>query len=144
MRNCLIVFLFNFLAVAAAAQSDSTQTIDTVNNAKVYVIRSTGHVGSAVKLRVLVDSIVYCKIKNNRYSVIYVSPGAHDFYATSWDAPRTKEKLALKLPLEAGKTYYLTIRMKQRFFENEIYVEEITANTAMPLLAKYEKVDNCE
>ncbi len=116
---------------------------DTLNMAKIYVIRATGHTGSAVNLRLLVDSVVYCKIKNNRYSIVYVPPGMHLFYATSWDG-RTKEKLALKMQVEAGKTYYMSMRMRQRFFENEIFVEEITYNTAAPLLEKYKQDADCD
>jgi hypothetical protein len=129
-----------FVCVASSAQTDSTKATDTINTAKIYLIRATGITGSAVNFRVLVDSVVYCKIRNNRYSVIYVQPGTHDFYATTWDAPKPKEKLALKIPVEAGKTYYLSMRMKQRFFENEMFFEEVTYNTAAPLLQKYQQV----
>lgn len=71
-----------------------------------------------------------------------MTPGEYTFYATSWDS-KTDEKLGLKLAVEAGKTYYLTMRMKQRFFKNEIFVEEITYNTAAPHLERY-KQDDCK
>lgn len=96
----------------AFAQEDSSKTDaakikDSINMAKFYVIRSTGHIGSAINLRVLVDDLPFCKIKNNRFAMFYVQPGNHMFYATSWDKPAAKDKLALEMPVEAGKTYYL-------------------------------------
>jgi hypothetical protein len=84
-----------------------------------------------------------CKVKNNRYALFYIMPGTHTFNATSWDAPGVRGKRGLKMPVEAGKTYYMSIRIKQRFMELEISVDEITYNTAAPQLEKYKR-DECD
>jgi hypothetical protein len=128
---------------AGRAATDSDKTVDTASMARVYVIRSTGHVGSAVNIRLLVDDVVFCKVRNNRYAQLYVQPGTHMLNATTWDKPGTPEKFALKLPVEAGKTYYLSLIIKQKFMGIEVLVEEITYNTAGPLLQKY-KLDECD
>jgi hypothetical protein len=47
------------------------------------------------------------------------------------------------MPVEAGKTYYMTMQIKQKFIGIEIYLEEVTYNTAGPLLVKY-KQDECD
>jgi hypothetical protein len=141
MKKVLLTLFIASISTALSAQTDSTNAIDTINTAKIYIIRSTGHVGSAVNLRITVNDSMYCKIKNNRYAVFYIAPGEHIFYASSWDSG-TDEKLGMKLTVEAGKTYYLSMKMKQRFFKNEIFVEEITYNTAAPQLEKY-KQDGC-
>jgi hypothetical protein len=141
------IFFLNLLLVLLCstcfAQNDNAKSIDTNNAAKIYVIRGTGMTGSAVNFRVIVDSIMYCKIKNNHYGIFYVQPGTHSFYATTWDASNPKEKLALTIPVEAGKSYYMSMRIKQRFFENQIFLEEITYNTAAPLLQKYKQHEKC-
>src|SRR5688572_9196649 len=102
MKKLLLVIIITLICTALSAQTDSS-TIDTINTAKVFVIRSTGHVGSAVNFRIVVNDSMYCKIKNNRYAIFYVQPGQHTFYATSWDKSGTDEKLGLKLALEPGK-----------------------------------------
>ncbi len=148
MRSILLCLLL-MIATAKAfnqeptAKPDSTKTIDTANMAKIYVVRSTGHIASAVNLRVLVDDVAFCKVRNNRYAVFFVQPGNHTFYATSWDKPRAIDKFGLKMPVEPGKTYYMSMRIKQRFFDVEIFLEEITYNSAAPLLQKY-KQDECD
>ncbi len=144
MRKLLFSIVLTLCYLTIFAQTDSVKVIDTANMAKIYVVRATGHVGSAINLRVLVNDVMYCKVRNNRYAIIYVQPGTHDFFATSWDGPRAKEKLALKVPVEAGKTYYLSMKMKQRFLENQIFMEEITYNTAAPLLEKLKQDDKCD
>ena len=148
-----VLFFFVFAAVQAIAQNDSgqfaTDAPGSVNDsssamAKVYIIRATGHTGSLVNFRTMIDSVLFCKLKNNRYAVINVKPGTHSFFVTSWDMPKTREKLGLEIPMEAGKTYYLRMVLKQRFFENQIYFEEITENSAAPLLAKYKEDSDCK
>ena len=153
MKKLYLILLFNFAASVLLAQTDSTNTnppkngssttIDTAGMAKVYVIRSTGHVGSAVNLRLVVDDVMLCKIKNNRHAIFYVKPGTHMFNATSWDKATPKEKFGLKMAVEAGKEYYFSMRIKPRFMETEIFLEEITYNTAAPQLAKYKR-DECD
>jgi hypothetical protein len=135
MKKILLTLFIAMISTVLSAQADSTTAVDTINTAKIYVIRSTGYVGSAVNLRITVNDSMYCKIKNNRYAVFYITPGEHIFYASSWDSG-TDEKLGMKLTVEPGKSYYLGIKIKQRFFKNEIFVEEITYNTAAPQLEK--------
>jgi hypothetical protein len=140
----VLSFLFLLAFSSAFAQQDSIPSPDTINNAKIYVIRATGFTGSAVNMRFWVDSTVYCKIKNNRYSVVYVAPGNHSFYANTWDASKPKEKLALKMEVEAGKTYYMSLRIREHLIESQMFVEEITYNSAAPLLEKCKRVEKCD
>jgi hypothetical protein len=125
------------LSHSASAQIDTTKEL-----AKVYVIRYTGFKGSAVNFRVIANDDVVCKLGNNRYSVFYLQPGTHKIYITTWDQPGKKEKLALELPVEAGKNYYLRAVTKTRFVEWQTFAEEITENSALPLLAKYKEEEN--
>lgn len=153
MKKLFFILVFIFSITIVFSQTDSVNNnavknepgkiIDTAAMAKVIVIRSTGHVGSAVNLRMLVDDAMLCKIRNNRYAVFYVKPGTHMFNATSWDKPASKDKFGLTVPVEAGKEYYFSMRIKTRFMNTEIFLEEITLNTAAPLLQKY-KQDECD
>ena len=153
MKNLFFIVLWTFVCTHLFAQTDvtntnlttndSAKTFDSASMAKIYVVRSTGHVGSAVNLRVLVNEVMFCKVRNNRYAQFFVQPGTHLFNASTWDKPGTAEKFALKMPVEGGKTYYLSLRIKQKFMGIEILVEEITYNTAGPLLEKYKR-DECD
>lgn len=144
MKNIFLILAFFITVTNLSAQTDSTsKIIDTAGMAKIYVIRSTGYVGSAVNLRVVIDDVMLCKIKNNRHAIFYVKPGSHVFNATSWDKAAPKEKYDLKMTVEAGKEYYFSMRIKPRFAETEIFLEEITLNTAGPQILKY-KLDDCK
>ena len=147
MKTLFISVLFAVASAKLFAQTDTSNSFskssDTSAMAKIYFIRSTGYVGSAVNLRVVVDDVQRCKVRNNRYAVVFVEPGSHRFNATSWDKSGSPEKFALKMPVVAGKTYYMSMLIKQKFIGIEILLEEITYNTAGPLLAKY-KQDECD
>ena len=139
MKNIfLLIFITLFSTKKIVAQNDSANS-----TAKVYVIRSTGFKGSLVNLRIIIDDLLYCKIANNRYSVVDLKPGKYTFYVTSWDAPKKKNKLGLEIPVEAGKSYYLRIIFKERLLENQMFLEEITYNSAAPLISKYKEETNC-
>ena len=153
MKKIFFVALFTLSSCILVAQTDSSNansvniapstSSDTTGMAKIYVIRSTGHVASAVNLRIMVDDVMFCKVRNNRYAMFFVTPGTHMFNATSWDKPGSRAKSALKMPVEAGKTYYLSMRVNQKFMGIEMFLEEITYNTAAPALQKY-KLDECD
>jgi len=146
MKSFFVTLVFSFFLFHAQSQTDSiknnSKIADTANAAKIIVIRETGHIGSAVNLSILVDKINYCKIRNNRYTEFFAEPGTHVFYAKTWDQANVSEKLGLNIPLEAGKTYYLTAHIKPRFMSTDIFLEEVTYNTARPLMEKY-KLDAC-
>ncbi|MDB5223161.1 MAG: hypothetical protein JWN83_1828 [Chitinophagaceae bacterium] len=148
MKHLFFSLLFIFAAIKLFAQTDSAKnntvkTIDTAAMAKIVVIRSTGYVGSAVNLRLVVDDVMLCKVRNNHYAIFYIKPGTHMFNATTWDKATPKEKYALKMAVDAGKEYYFSMRIKPRFMDTEIFLEEITYNTAGPQLQKY-KLDECD
>lgn len=138
MKKLLLLLCLFAAGSAVSAQQDSTATTATV-----YIIRETGHAGGAVNFRVVVDDLQTCKIRNNRFSIIRLQPGTHNFFVTTWDAPNKKDKLGLEVPLEAGKTYYLRMIQKQRFVGIHLYFEEITKNSALPLLQKMKEDTDC-
>jgi hypothetical protein len=141
-----ILFLF-FTTNCVKAQVDSVKLqADSVkpSSARVYFIRKTGHLGSAINFRVFMDSSVVCKLSNKHYSVLEVIPGNHTFYVTTWDSPNPKKDFGTPITIEAGKQYYLKMNIRQRFFVAEVSFDEITYNSAKPLIDKLKLDSNCD
>lgn len=142
MKKIILLFiciLSIFLEDDVYAQNDTLRS-----TAKIYIIRATGHDGSLVNFRVLIDDELYCKIANNRYSIISIRPGKYTFYVTSWAKPKKKKPLGLELEVERGKTYYLRMVIKDLYYKDPYYFEEITSNSALPLLEKYKEDIDCD
>lgn len=135
-----------FLTVIICIGSLSLSAQDTTANAgtaKVYIIRSTGFGGSAVKFRAWVNDSLICKLPNNYYSIHTIAPGSYTFHATSFDKYKMQEN-GFEIQLEAGKTYYFKIAIKKRAFDSYIYLQEITENSAAPLIEKCKKEVECK
>ncbi len=133
---CTSLLLF-FCSIATFAQADSGV------NAKVYVFRSTGYPQSGVNFRVVINDELTCKIGNKRYALLDVKTGVQTFYITTWDNPTKKKKLGLEVSLEAGKNYYLNMRVTTQGFETKIFFEEITYNSAQLLIEELEQDIDC-
>ena len=148
-KTVLSVVAFLFFGVTVLfAQTDTamvkTDSVKSKGFGKVYVIRATGYSGSLSRIKIMVDDQAYCKIKNNAWAVFDVPAGDHVFYIPAWDAPNAKEKRGLTIPIEAGKTYYLRMVIKERYFQIVTYFEEITYNSAKPMLEHYKHDDKCD
>ena len=133
----IVIVLFFLASHMVMAQTDSSQL------AKIYVIRSTGFGQSVVNFRLLVNNEIRCKIKNEHYSVFYLSPGTYVFNVTSFTVGK-KERLGLELPVEAGNTYYLNMVQRSKVLQTDLFVEEITRNSAEQLLVKYKEDKKCD
>jgi hypothetical protein len=126
---CVFVFISN-----AQSQNDSVNT----TTATVYVIRATGARESLSKFPIFVNSDpANCKLANNHYVILHLDPGVDTFYLKSWWGDfKKKKKNGFPITLEAGKIYYLKVLMKDIILKVDFFFEEITANSAFPILEK--------
>lgn len=53
--------------------------IDPNQSAKVTFIRKTGFQGGGIPFNIFMDAKIICKLKNNRYSTLEITPGKHEF-----------------------------------------------------------------
>jgi hypothetical protein len=135
----LIYLSFLLLANYGFGQSNS----DTSNFGKVYFIRSTGFMASAVSFKVSIDGEQICKLKNNRYTLHNIKSGEHNF---SVDFSLAGSKVGfetLKLNIEPNKTYYINIIMENKAFSYNIYCEETTESSALKKINSLKENESC-
>ena len=137
MKTLKLLTVFVFLL--AISFSSNAQT----NTGKVYLIRVTGYTGSAVNYSIFVDGKLICKLKNKAYSVHDLSPGEHTVSVSSGGLSTGKKSAPLTINVVAGTTNYLSVVSTQSGYANKITCQEITANSAAPLLAKAEEKKDC-
>jgi len=127
-----IIILFSCWANCSAQVHTAAQAPATV-----YIIRSTGFIASMVNFSVVINDLIYCKLGNKRYSILELKPGVQTLYIVDWASPKPKQRYGLNMYLEAGKTYYLQMVMKEKLIGTpSLYFEQIPYNIAMPLIAK--------
>ncbi|WP_316837319.1 DUF2846 domain-containing protein [Pedobacter nutrimenti] len=110
---------------------------------QVYLIRATGYTGMAVNYKLYIDGQLVCKLKNKSFSVHDISAGEHTISVSSGGISNGKKSTPLKFTVEQGEVNYISIVSTQAGYVNKITCQEITKNSADPLLAKATENKNC-
>ncbi|UKT64695.1 DUF2846 domain-containing protein [Pedobacter mucosus] len=113
------------------------------NSGKVYLIRLTGFAGAAVNYSIYIDGKLACKLKNKSYSIQDLSVGDHSISVISGGLTNGKKSAPLKITVAADKSNYVNIVGTQSGYANSITCQEITKNSADPLLAKAKQKVDC-
>jgi hypothetical protein len=110
---------------------------------KVYFIRVTGYAGTVVNYSFYVDGQLICKQKNKSYSVHDLSVGDHTIAISGGGLSNGRKSTPLKITVQEGKTNYISVVGTQSGYVNKINCQEITQNSAEPLLAKAKQKTDC-
>jgi len=113
------------------------------NSGKVYLIRFTGSTGSMVNYSIFVDGKLICKLKNKSFSIHNLSVGEHNVSVVGGGLSTGKKSAPLTFTVAENKTNYITVASTQNGYANKITCQEITENSATPILAKAKENTNC-
>lgn len=138
MKTIKLLSLAVFLLVGALTTSAQTKT------GQVYLIRSTGYTGSAVNYSFYVDDQLTCKMKNKSFSIHDFPLGEHTVSVSSGGISTGKKSAPLKITVTEGKVNYVSVVSTQAGYSNKITCQEITENSANPLLAKATQKKDCQ
>ena len=129
----LSIVAFLVISLSAAAQSKG----------QVYLIRSTGYTGSAVNYSFYLDGQLICKLKNKSFSKHDIPVGDHTISVTSGGLSNGKKSDPLKITVVENQSNYVSVVSTQAGYANKITVQEITKNSADPILAKAKEKTDC-
>lgn len=137
MKTIKLLSLTFFLLIGALGTSAQTKT------GQVYLIRSTGYTGSAVNYSFFVDEQLTCKMKNKSFSIHDLPLGEHTISVSSGGISTGKKSAPLKITVMEGKVNYVSVVSTQAGYANKITCQEITENSAAPILAKATQKTDC-
>jgi hypothetical protein len=132
--------LFSLMAVLITA---SFGAFSQAKTGQVYLIRSTGFTGSAVNYSFYIDDKLACKLKNKSFSIHDLSVGDHTVSIVSGGISNGKKSAPLKITVVEGKVNYVSVVSTQSGYVNKITCQEITQNSADPILAKVTQKKDC-
>ena len=135
---CIVQNVFSQESANAAVQTGSSASASE-KKGKVYFIRQTGHEGSAVTFKAVIDKEVVCKLSNKKYSIHEVTTGEHNFSVQF--SGKQAEPLAINI--EEGKSYYLYMVIQPGVMKTALYCIEITENSAKAFLEACEQDTKC-
>lgn len=131
----LSIAVLLLVSYGAAAQTKTGQ---------VYLIRSTGYTGSAVNYSFYMDGQLVCKQKNKSFSIHNVPVGEHTISVVSGGISNGKKSTPLKITVVEGQVNYVSVVSTQAGYVNKITAQEITKNSADPILVKAKEKTNCK
>jgi hypothetical protein len=133
-----------FLAVFAFMLTTSLNVFSQTKTGQVYLIRFTGYAGSAVNYRFYIDDQLACKLKNKSFSIHDLPVGDHTVSVVSGGLSNGKKSTPLKITVVEGKANYVNVVSTEAGYVNKINVQEITQNSAEPILAKTKQKTDCQ
>lgn len=107
-------------------------------NGKIYFMRSTNSIGSAIPYKVYIDDQVVCHLKNQRYSVHDLAPGEHTVTIQNAGLGSKQISIPLKINVQAGKNNYMVV-----INGKTLYMQEAVESSAQVLLKKLAATVEC-
>ncbi|WP_046242290.1 DUF2846 domain-containing protein [Hymenobacter terrenus] len=137
VHHLLTVGLF----LTSTAFQPAVQPPDNV--ATVYIYRNGRYRGAPLNHAIYINGVQVCKLSNKRYIEYKANPGTIDIIAQSGGIEVLKFETALKLPVEAGHTYYVRGKLKTNLVHSSLELSEVAEDIAKPDIAKL-TVDRCQ
>jgi hypothetical protein len=135
--------VIKFFALAAFMLTTSFNVFSQEKTGQVYLIRVTGYTGSAVNYRFYIDDKLVCKLKNKSFSIHDLAVGDHTVSVVSGGLSNGKKSEPLKITVAGDKVNYISVFSTQAGYVNKITCQEVTKNSADPLLAKAKENRSC-
>ena len=151
-RDEIKVIVFENGEIESFNQMDSSSNNHSKKNttpeiasgkAQVYFIRSTGFAGSASAFKAFIDEEFVCNLNNKRYSIHEVDSGEHIFTVQFAGKNPKKRAEPIKINTQAGKTYYVQMVFQTGILKNNLYCQEVTANSAETVLINLKQDTKC-
>ena len=138
-KPVILILFLTIISVFCKAQPGDKDSLATV-----YFFRSTGITAGKRAFNVYIDDSLVCHLNNNLYTVHLVRPGSHRLQTGVGDQVARKKIQALDILMKAGETYYISVDVTDHDFYANLYLMEITLNTAKKMITSLKEVKNCK
>lgn len=109
----------------------------------IYVYRVGQFSGATANWAVFLDDEKKCKLSNNKYMLLAVTPGKHKISAKVGGASLLKKETEVEIDAEAGGSYYIACNVKQSITRARLELIEVTKSTANKQMEKM-SLDKCQ
>jgi hypothetical protein len=134
---------FSFFSLQAQPSvSEENVQIEEETKGEIIFIRDTGYNGSAIACRTFIDENLTSKINNRRFTKHLIEAGEYDMSAQFYGKKRRKKARISKINVEAGKTHYVLLVYRVRFWNTRLDLVEITETSAQPWLEEMKEDKN--
>ncbi len=131
------------LFMAATALAGGNEPDPKPESATIYIYRTGQFAGSARNWAMFVNEKKVCKLSNNKFIKVEVTPGKHRISSKIGGMELLKKETEVEIEAEPGKVYYVACNMKQSITRARLEMVEVTKSTGEKQL-KGMSLDNCQ
>ncbi len=143
MRKFLFASLITLIGSLSGVDANARVQTPDGDTTYIYIYR-VGQWGAAgANWAVFLDDEKKCKLSNNKYMRLTVTPGKHTISTKVGGAGLFKKETEIEIDAEAGGTYYVACNVKQSITRVRMEMVEVTKNSAAKQMEKM-KLDNCQ
>jgi hypothetical protein len=143
--------MFIFLSIVATGLMSTkptpahvvTPAAGPADSTFIYVYRTGQFNGAAANWAIFLDGEKKCKLSNNRFMKLTVTPGKHSITAKIGGANLFKKETEVEIEAEAGGSYYVACNIKQSITRARLEMLEVTKGTANKQMEGM-ALDNCQ
>ena len=139
MRKLFFAFML-LIYVSIDAKANETLPGDS---AIIYIYRGGQAGGAGANWAMFVDETKLCKLSNNKFIRVAVTPGKHMISAKLGGVSILKKETELEVVAEAGGEYYVACNIKQSITRARLEMIEVTKGTGKKQMEKM-SLDNCQ
>jgi len=142
MKKLILVTVLSLSALflTTRAHAGVRPTGDT---SYIYVYRVGQFSGAGANWAVFLDGEKKCKLSNNKFMRLAVTPGKHTISARVGGMSIMKKETEIEVEATAGGSNYVACSVKQSITRQRLEMVEVVKNTASKQMEKM-SLDNCQ
>ena len=109
----------------------------------IYVYRVGQFSGAGANWAIYLDDQKICKLSNNRYMRLVVTPGMHRISAKVGGASLLKKETEIEIDAQTGQSHYVACNVKTSITRARLEMIEVTKSSAGKQMEKM-TLDNCQ
>lgn len=144
MKNILTICFVLLASTVFSRQHSSPENAHPAEDSSfIYIYRGGQFAGAFTNFAIWVDETKLCKISNNKFLRVPVSPGTHVVSAKQGGVAIMKKETEVEIDVEAGKSYYVSCNMKSSITRVRLEMIEVVEKTGKRAIESM-KPDNCQ
>lgn len=143
MKKIVFAFMALLLGAASFAGMNDPKPKPKAETATIYIYRTGSWSGAGNNWAMFVDDKKVCKLSNNRYIKVEVSPGKHRVSSKIGGIEVLKKETEIEIEAEAGKSYFVACNVKQSLTRARLEMTEVTKSSADKQMEKM-SLDKCQ
>jgi hypothetical protein len=143
MKKFFFVSILLLTAIMISIAGYSSGAKANQDTCYIYVYRVGQFSGAGANWAVFLDDQKICKLSNNKYMRLAVTPGMHRISAKVGGVGVLKKETEVEIDVQKGQSHYIACNVKSSVIRVRLEMIEVTKSSANKQMEKM-TLDNCQ